>query len=246
VRARYGPSQPRAEGVAGFGGLHHQVILALGAIGAPALDAIPLLEGEYEDPTNPLRFEAAAARVQIDGDFAEVMPVLAAGLEEAEPGERAMLAARLGGWAGSYDGAVTLLSKALGDGDAKVRMSALRGVARLGDKAAPALPALLAALDDGEPEIRIQALNNLRLLGSKAVLAVPGLIKALGDAEMAVRLEAIASLAALEDRAAPALPALRGMAGDPKFTVRIMASNAVNTIALATDASPGGSARAGR
>jgi HEAT repeat protein len=235
-----GVTQPPKERVPAFGGLHHRVILALGEIGLRARDAIPLLAREYQDPTSPLRFEAAVARVQVDRDFPEVMPVLAAGLEQAGPELRAKLLARIAQLAGSYDGAVTLLIKALGDSDTEIRLRAFRGLAVLGGKGAPALPVLIAALDDPESEIRLQALRNLGELGSNAVPAVPALIKVLGDPERWVRIQAVASLAVLGDKAAPALPALRQMAWDQNMAVRIMASNVVRTIESATNSPPGG------
>ena len=238
--ATRGTSQRPMESVPGFFGLHHQVILALGEMGPRARDAIPLLVREYQDPTSPLRFEAAVARVQVDRNFPEVMPVLAAGLEQAGPGLRAALLPRIAQLAGSYDGAVVLLIKALADSDSKLRLQAFKSLASLGDKAAPALPVLIAALDDPESEIRFQALRDLGELGANAAPAVPALIKVLGDPERSVRLQAVTSLAALGDKAAPALPALRQLASDPIFSVRIVASNIVRTLESATNSRPGG------
>jgi HEAT repeat protein len=233
-----GERRPVTDLLPGFNGLHHQVILALGEIGPPAREAIPLLAREYQDPTNSLRFEAAVARVRIDGNFPEVMPVLAAGLEQAAPDLRAALLSRLAQLA-SYDGAVTLLIKALADSDPEIRLQAFKSLARLGGKAAPALPVFIAALDDPESDIRHQALKNLGALGSNAAPALPALVKALGDPEWPVRSQAIVSLAALGDKAVPALPALRQMASDPSFFLRTLATNAVKTIESATHSSPG-------
>jgi len=233
------PPPPPMGRLPGFGGLHHQVILALGEIGPPAQDAIPLLVQESQDPTDPLRFEAALARVSIDGKFAEIAPVLAAGLERASPELRVQLLSRIAQLARTQDGAVRLLIEALANPDPELRFQAFKSLADLGGKAAPALPAFIAALDDPDVEIRFQALKNLRALGSHAAGALPALIKALGDPDKPVRLQAVASLAALGDRAAPALPALRQMAWERYIDVRITASNAVRTIESATSSSPG-------
>ena len=241
-RTSSGPP-PARDRLPGFGGLHHQVILALGKMGPRARDAIPLLVREYKDRTSPLRFEAAVARVQVDGNFPEVMPVLAAGLEQADPRLRSTLLTRIAQLAGDYDEAGTLLIKALADPDPKLRLQAFKSLARLGAKAAPPLPVLIAALDDPESEVRLEALNHLRWLGSNAAPAVPAFIKALGDPERPIRCQAVANLAALGDKALPALPALRALASDPTFSVRVTASNAVRTIEAAPDSSPRGAAQ---
>jgi len=230
----------------GLGGLHHQVILALGEIGLPARDAIPLLVREYQDPTDPLRFEAAVARVRIDGNCPEVIPLLAAGLEQAGPELRLRLVSRIAQLAGTYDGAVTLLIKALADSDPRIRLRAFQSLGDLGEKAAPALPVFIAALDEPEPAIRLQAVKNLRALGSNADSALPALVKALGDPERRVRSQAVLSLVVLGDKAVPALPALREMASDSSFSVRITASNAVKRIESAAHSSPGGQASAAK
>jgi len=238
VRYAVRPPPPMGR-LPGFGGLHHQVILALGEIGPPAQDAIPLLVQESQDPTDPLRFEAAVARVRIDGKFAEIVPVLAAGLERAGPELQVQLLSRIAQLARTRDGAVRLLIEALANPDPELRLQAFKSLADLGGKAAPALPAFIAALDDPDVEIRFQAVKNLRALGSHAARALPALIKALGDPDKPVRLQAVVSLAALGDRAAPALPALRQMAWERYIDVRITASNAVRTIESATTSSPG-------
>ena len=245
-RYRFGTSShsyPPMDRLHGFFGLHYQVILALGTMGPRARDAIPRLVREYTDATSPLRFEAAVARVRIDRSFPEVMPILAAGLEQADPGLRSTLLTHLARLARDYDGAVTLLIKALADSDSRIRVQAFNSLAPLGAKAAPALPVLIAALDDPESEVRLQALTHLRWLGTNAAPAVPALIKALGDPERPVRCQAVANLAALGDQALPALPALRALASDPTFTVRIAASNAVRTIEASTNASQRGAAQ---
>jgi HEAT repeat protein len=211
--------KPPIDRLTGLGGLHHQVILALGQIGPPARDAIPLLAREYQDPTNSLQFAAAVARVQIDGNFPEVMPALAAGLEQAGPELRAPLLSRIVQLPG-FERGVTLLTKALADSDPKIRLEVLKNLAGLGAKAAPALPVFIAALDDPESAIRLQALKNLGALGNSAAPAVPALVKALGDPDKTVRLAAIAGLAALGDNAVPALPALVKALGDPDKTIR--------------------------
>jgi len=245
VAAR-GGSRPQIDRVSGFGGLHHQVILALGEMGPPARDAIPLLVREYQDATNPLRFEAAAVRVQIDGNFPEVAPVLAAGLEQAGPELRAKLLPRIAQLAESYGGAMMLLIKSLADSDVRIRLQASRSLAELGSKAGPALPALIGALDDPEPGIRLQALKTMGELGSNAAPAVPALIKVLGDPDKPFRFQALATLAGLGDKAVAALPALRQMAWDQYHDIRIMASNAVRTIESSTNSSPGAQRPEGR
>ncbi|MGO8674345.1 MAG: HEAT repeat domain-containing protein [Limisphaerales bacterium] len=241
IGSRYatrGRSPPPQDRLPGYGGLHYQVILAFGELGPPARDAIPLLAPEYQDPTNPLRFEAAAARARIDGNFAEVMPVLAAGLDQAGPELRARLLPRIAQFASKHEGAMTLLIKALGDSDLGIRLQALRSLADLGTKAALALPALISALDGPESQIRFEALKTLGELGPDAAPAVPAMIKVLSDPEKPFRFQAVASLAAVGGKAAPALPALRQMAWDQYHDIRIMASNAVKTIESSTTPSP--------
>ncbi len=165
---RYGVGQGFPAGlVPGLGGLHCEVILSLGDIGPPALEAVPLLVREYRDRASPLWLEAAVARVRIDGRLAEVRPILAAGIEQADAQFRGQILSRLArsGW---YHGnTMTLLIKALDDPDPVARLQTLEiFLACRGLNPEPALPTLRKMASDPNQDVRRTAEDAIRRIES--------------------------------------------------------------------------------
>ncbi len=93
--------------------------------------------------------------------------------------------------------------------DADVRLAALKKLAALGPKAAPALHAVLRAMKDGDADFRREALAALLKIGSPTAADVDVLADLADDATFPEgRKYALAALAALGPDARPAAPAL--------------------------------------
>jgi hypothetical protein len=81
---------------------------------------IPLLAQGTQDTSNPLRFDAAVSRWRIDGNCAELLPVLAAGLSAADSATRELAFTKVTQISGSCRDLVQLLVKSLGDPEMKI------------------------------------------------------------------------------------------------------------------------------
>lgn len=151
-----------AQGYSGWG-LRASVIRALGHIGPDAIDALPMLQREFQNPTNVLRFNAAAAAWRISGPTPEVI----ATFEDAwrsDRDTRRLAVLRLRDLGIQFPKAVALLSEALQDGSKVVRKQAAESLAWLGTNAISVLPALRALENDQTISVRFYA--------TQAVLAV--------------------------------------------------------------------------
>jgi HEAT repeat protein len=146
------------------------------------------------------------------------------------------------------------LTNALTNIDAKVRVSALGGLALLGESSkiffpdekplSPAeterrakliVPVLLNSLSDSNEVVRATAAGSLAL-GWEPADAVPALIRALSDTSLAVRAKATYSLGEFGTNAIPAVPALIRELSDTSFILRLTAANALAD--LGTNAAP--------
>ncbi len=120
--------------------------------------------------------------------------------------------------------ATTALVEALMDGDAPVRVAALRGLARA--RSAEALLEIAASLADPEPDVRYQAVDALRQLARYPRGIAAYVEPLLADADPLVR--AHAALALLHGSDHPkARKMLRKMASDPSPLARVRALNAL-------------------
>lgn len=193
------------EGLASQDGSHREAAAeALGEMGPAAASAAPGLATLLHDPAHgrPLGTDRFLRKPSL---FERAL-AWAAGQEEEEPqaGEetRAVLeesrarsvrqsAARALGGLGPAAGevAVRALAQALSDRDCYVKRNAAEALARLGDAAAAACPALLESLED--PEVREEALRTLAVVGAGTTggqdallwaLDVPGLDQVTGTA----------------------------------------------------------------
>ena len=79
------------------------------------------------------------------------------------------------------DKTVSALADALGNSDADIRILAVRVLGELGNKAEPALPAMISALTDPHRIVRFAALEPVAAFGAKAMDAVPILLKWIGS-----------------------------------------------------------------
>jgi HEAT repeat protein len=122
------------------------------------------------------------------------------GLEDPNPGTRAMAATSLSRLGPAAEPAVPALSKALADQNLNVRYCAASALKAVGPAAHAAVNALMSALDTvpgGSPaldgpvryyaDVRSVAAEALGAIGSRARDAVPALKKALNDPDPDVR-----------------------------------------------------------
>jgi hypothetical protein len=138
-----------------------------------------------------------------------------------EPSCEAAFILRVDGW-GSM--AVPALVRGLASGDARVRVSAARGLAVCADPSA--IDGLAAALSDGEAEVRRAC---ARALGNTASqYAVNPAIQALADPDKGTRLAAIAALGRLRDP--DAINQLKYFLTDSDIPTRVAASAAIGSI----------------
>jgi HEAT repeat protein len=142
------------------------LVIALGRIGAAAGEAIPVLEREYQDGTNRLRFAAAAARLRIDGNGPEAAALLAAGLGQPEGKAREAVLEEVGWLSETRGEAIPLLLQAIKDPEANIRAQAIRSLGSMGKRAASAGPALCGLVADSSMSVRVEAAEALKAITS--------------------------------------------------------------------------------
>jgi HEAT repeat protein len=104
--------------------------------------------------------------------------------------------------------AVPAIAALLKDGEPRVRRAAASTLWGLGTRMGPAVPSLAETLQDPDPEVRLSAAMALESAGQHAAAAVPALVAALKDPETNVRLYACKALGAAGAGARSAIPAL--------------------------------------
>jgi len=106
------------------------------------------------------------------------------------------------------DKAVRALTKALGDEHYAVRVSAAMALSRIGVRAAPALPKLIALLDDAEWAVADAAVRAVAAADPNGKQCVPALVKVLGNKTHDLREFVCVELADMGPKAEAAIPAL--------------------------------------
>ena len=96
----------------------------------------------------------------------------------------------------------------LEDPNAFVRCVAAYALGKIGEQAAPAVPALTKALEDPDADVRHGVARALGKIGEQAAPAVSALTKALKDPAADVRRVAAYALGKIGEQAAPAVSAL--------------------------------------
>jgi HEAT repeat protein len=94
------------------------------------------------------------------------------------------------------------------DGDSRLRRTALRQFARLGPRAAQAVPALIAGLTDTDSKIRTRTATALARIGGAAAAATSAITAALEDSNQDVREAAADALACIKPDPRAVVPAL--------------------------------------
>jgi HEAT repeat protein len=203
-----------------------EVLAGIGPKASPALDAVvPLLK---EKGAN-LRLAAAAcvfrcgARARLDA------PPLTEALKDDSPWVRLYAAASL--WQLRKDrDALRLLTAALKDSKADVRLGAVRILIDMGPDAKEVLPALVEVLGDTDGMVRANAAEAVWKLGKDAK-ALPALVETLQDKAPSSRSYAATTLGyVMRQEAKPAVPALIQALWDEDTGVRAGAAEALGRI----------------
>jgi HEAT repeat protein len=163
-------------------------------------------------------------------------PTLAAALGEKDTAIAVRQAAAdgLGRLAADFAAGVTALGRALETAPPEVRRSAALALGQIGDKAAPAWPAIKKTLQDAKSDsaARSALIRAAAAVAKTEADAVPILAKLAQDDDAAEnRLSAIQELGELGAVAAKAIPALTDIAqGDARATLRQAAETALKKI----------------
>jgi HEAT repeat protein len=208
----------------GFAGLREEAAAALGRIGTPVEDIVPVLVAALKDDNAMVRQRAAESLGWIGPPARAAVPALVAALKDEKPevaGMACLAVARLG------DAGVTRpLLEVFQSGRSLVADAAGRALWQMGPASKAVLPALIALLKEPPKETeRVRTL--LVWLGP---LAVPSLAAALKDEEPAIRQAAADTLGQLGPVAREAVPALAGTLEDKTSSVALAAALALPRI----------------
>ena len=116
--------------------------------------------------------------------------------------------------------AVEPLREALQDSRESVRDTAAEALGDLGEKAEPAVPALVELLGDPSSSVRSHTIEALGTTSQSSAVAVPGLVKALADESEGVRRTAVFALARIGKDAPGAVEGLQNVLFDANRYVR--------------------------
>lgn len=183
---------------------------ALGALGAKAMIAVPILVKNSQNKNEVVRLESVIALRKIGGD--DAMPGEIGWLAEPDEmiwpkGSRAegnFLMFAEAKQMVIYTIVKTLLSS-ISDPDVKVSYSAIKGLAYFGNKALPAKDQLINYMNKGTPVMRRVAIDVLSNIGEEADDTIPDLVTALSDFDVNVQWAAIQALRIKGKKAVPEL-----------------------------------------
>jgi HEAT repeat protein len=187
-------------------------VLALRRIGQPAVAAVvPLLKSEEA----VVRFQAAGVLSGMrKGDAAEALPQIQAAMEAERglPGGQMIIFEELTAAFVNHGGDIEKITAGVIDllknDDEGVRFRAARMIARIGRKAAPAVPKLIELLNDPKATVQSAAIEALAAIGPDAKDAVIELAKKVEGDDVNLGREAARALRMFGPGAAPAVPAL--------------------------------------
>lgn len=186
-------------------------IRSLGALGAKAMVAVPLLIQNSKHEDINVRLESVIALRKIGGD--DFMPGEIGWL--AEPDE--MIWPKVGPeMEGNFlmfaeakqmviYAIVDTLLKSIDDPDQRVSYAAIKGIANFGKKALPVKDKLVDYMNRGSPIIRRVAIDTLSNMGDEADDVIPDLVTALSDFDVNVQWAAIQALRKKGNKSIPEL-----------------------------------------
>ena len=174
---------------------------------------VPMLAAALKDKESKVRAYAAAAlwKMEVAAEPAEA--ALVANLKDPGPTAKLYAVMALAYTVVTRDDAVAPLTELLAD--PATRAPAAASLAKLGPKAAPAVPQLTPLLQDPLPGIRINAAIALGAIGPEARSAVPALAANLKDPSPLVRTFTLRALAKLGPAAQEAVPAILPLLKEP-------------------------------
>jgi HEAT repeat protein len=187
-------------------------VLALRRIGKPAVPAVvPLLKNEEAI----VRFQAAAVLSGMNkGDAAESLPQIQAALdaERGLPGGQMIVFEELAAAYVNHGGEIEKVTMGFIDllksDDEAVRFRSAKTLARIGRKAAPAVPRLIELLNDPKTLVQSAAIEALAAIGPEAKAAVAELAKKVEGEDVNLGREAARALRGFGPAAGPAVPSL--------------------------------------
>ncbi len=151
--------------------ISRRIFQALGRMSGAAIAAVPLLEQEYQDESNPARVVAAVARWSIDGNCRPIIPVLREALIESSPQMDQYVFSAIRQASTRCPEAISLLIQIFSDPERprNLRLEAIEHCARLGADALPAVEVLwkvehgpkgTVSLTAGKARAEIEAFQN--------------------------------------------------------------------------------------
>jgi len=155
--------------------LRRAVIEALGNIGAPARDAVPVLRGKLNDTGKfslGNRVFSAEALWQITGKTDEALPVLLSALEKDKSFWAAQILGKMGPAA---EAAVPALQATLQSGDGYLRLYSALALNQI-EPDFPLRPILLDSLKDAQPGTRLAAAQSIWTMYHDSQTILPTLI----------------------------------------------------------------------
>ena len=170
-----------------------QAAFALGEIGPPAKKAVPALIKLLGDPEAVVRLQVTWALVRIAPDCEEAVDAVIARMKDEDESVRATTADVVKDIRPVSKKLIDTLIDALDDNEGLVQAHAARTLGTLGDKAAPAVPALTKMLTsrngypypDGHPysfrPVAEMAARTLGQIGAPARPALPALLDTIRD-----------------------------------------------------------------
>ena len=187
-------------------------IKSLGALGARAIMAVPLLHKEAQNIDPIIRKEAVVALRSVgkDASFPGQIGWLADPDELVWPTTSTENNSSLDiDFTESKKQVMGVIIKvhleAISDPNIEVRYAAVKGLAGFGEKSLPAKSYLIKFMSDENPMIRRAAIDVFASIGPKAKDVVPDLVSALGDFDMNVQWAAIQALRLIGEDSVPEL-----------------------------------------
>lgn len=199
---------------------------ALGEMGHGASAAAVPLFVLTRDSSPKVQAATFRALVAIHADSERLKPLLQEALASKDTDVRKAGAAGLAALGGAATLGVDGLLDLLNDENAAGRLAAVQALGQLGDKAAPAVNALVARLDD--PALQSAVVESLGHIGPAAAPAVPKLLELSKKGDQ--RTTILPVLTGIGQGAKEALPMIYAAAKDPAPDVRASAATALAAV----------------
>lgn len=204
---------------------------ALAEMGRGASSAATTLFVLTKDSNPAAQAAAFRALVAIHADSERLKPLLQEALASKDSDVRKAGAAGLAAMGGAATLGVDGLLDLLNDDNAAGRLAAVQALGQLGDKAAPAVNALVARLDD--QALQSAVIDSLGHMGPVAVPAVPKLLELAKKGDR--RTTILPVLTGIGTGAKEALPMIYAAARDPQPDVRASAATALAAVETDND-----------